>query len=64
LKNDKNFNQLQSLSETFVLVFNAQYLRFWEQWLKEVLWCHRGGSVKIDILFYGHHWGEPCLTQI
>ena len=55
----------QSLSDTFVLVFYAQYLTFWEQWLKMILSsfsCHLWESIEITVSFYGF-W-EPCLTQI
>ena len=24
--------------------------------------CHPWEPIKIDVLFYSHHWGEPCLT--
>jgi len=44
----------QSVSETFVLVFYAQYLIFWEQCSKEILSCHPWESIEIDVLFYGH----------
>ena len=55
----------QSLNETFVLVFYAKYLRLWEQCLKEIFSCHPWWeSIEINVLFYVHHWGEPCLTQI
>ena len=53
----------QSLSATSVLVFYAQYLTFWEQWLKVILSCHLRESIEIAVSFYGF-WGEPCLTQI
>jgi len=47
-----NFNQ----SDTFILFLYAQYLRFWEQWLKEIL-SHviRGNQLKSIFCFYGHH---------
>jgi len=54
----------QSLSDSFVLIFYAQYLIFREQWLKELLSCHLWESTEIDFLFYRHHWEEPCLIQI
>jgi len=53
----------QSLSDTFALVFYAQYLTFWEHWLKVILSCHFWESIEITVLLYGF-WGEPCLTQI
>jgi len=46
-----------------VLVFYAQYLTFWEQWLKVILSCHLWESIEITVSFYGF-WGEPCLTQV
>jgi len=64
LKNYEQFQTSPPSSETFILVFSAQCLRFWEQWLKEILSCHSWKSIEIDGLFYGHHWGEPCLTQL
>jgi len=48
-----NFNQ--SVTHTFVLDFYAQYLRFWELWIKEIISCHPWESTEIDVLFYGHH---------
>ena len=60
----KMTNNFKPVSEISVLVFYAQYLIFWEQWLKEILSGHPQESVEIDDLFYGHHWEEPWLTQI
>jgi len=37
----------QSLSKTVVLVFHAQYLRFWEQWLKEIFSHHLEELIKM-----------------
>jgi len=45
----------ESLCETFVLVYYAQYLRFWKQWLKEILSCHLWELFEINVLFYGCH---------
>jgi len=64
LKNDKKILTSKWLSETFVIVFYAPYRRFWEQWLIEILSYQPWESIVIDVLFYGHHWEEPCLTQI
>ena len=35
-----------------------------EQWLKEILSCHHWDSIEIDVLYYDHHWREPCHTQV
>jgi len=59
----QTFSISQSLSETFVFAFYAQYLTFWEQWSKEIL-SHLLESIEVDVSFYGHHWEEPCLTQV
>ena len=64
LINDNNFNQpVTQWYCTSVLVFYAQYLTFWEQWLKVILSRHLWESIDIAVSFYGF-WGEPCLTQI
>jgi len=42
----------QSLSDTFVLVFYAQYLMSWEQWLIVILSCHLWESIEIAVSFY------------
>jgi len=52
----------QSVTQCFVLVFYAQYLRFR---LKDIISCHPWEFFEIDVLLYGHYyWGESCLTQI
>jgi len=53
----------QSLSDTFVLIFYAQYLIFREQSLKVILSCHLWESIEIPVSFYAF-WGESCFTQI
>ena len=62
-KMKNNFNRSVTRWD-FCAIFCAQYLRFWEQGLKGILSCHLRESIEIDVLFYGHHWVEPCLTQI
>jgi len=42
----------QSLSDTFVLIFYAQYLIFREQSLKVILSCHLWESIEIPVSFY------------
>ena len=31
---------------------------------RDTVSCHPWKLIEIDVLFYGHHWGEPGLTQI
>jgi len=45
----------QPFRGTFVLVFHAQYQRFWEHWFKEILSCYPWESIETVVLFYGHH---------
>jgi len=43
----------QSLSDTFVFIFYAQYMTFREQWLKVILSCHLWESIEIAVSLYG-----------
>ena len=63
LKLENSFNQ--SITKWDICgCFTTQCLRFWEQWLKEIFACLSWELMEINVLFYGHHWGRPCLTQI
>jgi len=55
LKIDKQFQPANHSFRLFKSVFYTQYLRFWEQWLTEMLLCQPWESIEIDGLFYGHH---------
>jgi len=58
-----NFNQSVTWCN-FYACFSTHYASFWEQWLKEIVSCHPYELNKIDVLFYVHLWGGPCLTQV
>jgi len=63
-KMTNNFEPVSHSVRLFCL-FSMHNVRDWsEQWLKKILSCHLWEAIEIDVLFYGHHWGEPCLTQI
>ena len=47
--------------------FCASFLRTMSEFLETVVekntLVSSLGSIEIDVLFHGHHWGEPCLAQ-
>jgi len=45
-----SFNQLAT-QRNFCACFFTQYLRFWEQWLKEIFPCQPWELTEINVLF-------------
>jgi len=54
-KINKQFQPV-SHSVRLLCLFSIHNMRFWGQWLTEILSCQPWESIEIDVSFYGLHW--------